>query len=111
MNLKIVTYNIQFSLQRENIIKNINLLSKEGVLVFCLQEVVRLPNQEFIVDLILKKLGPEWDAIYHLGEEVSRSGMGNCIIWNKKNLNFKEVKNITLPRKEKINYHEWLFTK
>ena len=110
MFLRVATYNIEFSQQREVIISNIDTMAKDGIMVFCLQEVARR-GENFIIDDLLKKLGNTWQAIYHLGNEGFPFGMGTCILWNGKVLHLKKSKEILLPKKTRIAFHEWLFAK
>lgn len=109
--IKVATYNILFSLSPEKIVGNISLMKKKGIIVFCLQEVVRVPEKTFIGDLILKKLGPEWKMIIHIGDETGNFGLGTAIIWNNTALKLKKSEKINLPKIKKIAFHEWLFSK
>lgn len=110
-SLKIATYNLQFSLDSRQIVHNIHLMAENEIVVFCLQEVLRLPNKTFILDLILKDLGANWKVVYHIGEEKSRLGIGTCILWNNKILQPQKTEKFLLPRKHTIAFHEWMFAK
>ncbi len=107
--LKIATYNIQFSVNSQQIINTLKMLAKDGVSVFCLQEVV--PNfQDNIVDKILDGLGSNWQAIYHLGDDQGFLNMGNCIIWNKRKLKLTKSNKVTLPYSGNLLLHEKIFS-
>lgn len=105
-----VTYNIQFSQHPEKIKENILKMAKMGTSVFCLQEVVCNYDKNFIVNVLLKKLGRDWDAIYNLGKEKSELGMGNCIIWNNKVLSLERKQKEFLPNSRVLAIHEKFFS-
>lgn len=108
--LILATYNIQFSLYPEEIKTNIAKMAQEGISIFCLQEVTHSPGKTFIIDILLKELGSDWDAISNLGEEQSVLGMGNCIIWNTKVLDLKKIQNEFLPKSKALSMHEKVFS-
>lgn len=107
----VATYNIQFAVNSEKIINNIEQLAKEGVNIFCLQEIINIPNEVFIVEKILKRLGSKWKAAYHAGEEVSKLSIGTAILWNSEIFAFKQAEKILLPKIKKFDFHEKLFYK
>lgn len=111
--LIIVTYNIQFAINEEDILNNLEKMAKEGVEIFCLQEIITVLNEEFIVNKILKKLGPEWQAAYHVGEvqRESKLSIGTCILWNKDILKLENEIKILLPKLNKFALHEKLYYK
>lgn len=94
---KIATYNIEFSRKADLIVQNLLQLKKDGVEIFCLQEVLRIPNVEFIIDKILKRLGNNWKAEYFLGEETDSRGHGVAIIWNTKMFHLESLERILFP--------------
>lgn len=104
--INILSYNILLSKYPEKIIKNCVDFAKDGVIIFCLQEVVRYPEKEFILDDLLEALGKDWKVIYHLGDEKSSLNSGTCIIWNSKFLTLKTSQKILLPKITKLSIRE-----
>lgn len=109
--LKIATYNLQFSRNTKDLVKNIAKLTQNGVIVFCLQEFVRRKGQEQIGDKILETLGSDWSLITHLGTENTDQGMGTAILWNTRILTLTQQNKILLPKRKKMAFHEWLFAR
>lgn len=109
--LIVATYNILFGNNAEQIVKNINKMATEGVDLFCLQEVINRPNQPFIIDQILEKLGKNWQSEYHVGNEYSKSSIGTAIIWNTNTFKLKQTEKILLPKIKKFDINEKLFYK
>ncbi|SRR6266568_9329555 len=107
----IATYNILFGINQPAIIKNIVQMAEDGVSLFCLQEIINVPNEEFIIDKILKRLGTNWKASYHVGREMSKLSIGTAILWNTKIFNFKRQEKILLPKLDKFDLHEKLYYK
>jgi endonuclease/exonuclease/phosphatase family metal-dependent hydrolase len=107
--LIVATYNIQSSLHPSQITKNILKMARKGVTVFCLQELVAYRDRPFIGDLLLKKLGKDWQAVYHLGQARSLLGMGNGIIWHTKTLTLKDHQKVLLPPSPPLAIHEKAF--
>ncbi len=105
----LATYNIQFGFNREEIIENIVQMAKQGIDIICLQEVIHVENKEFIITSILKKLGADWDAKYHVGEERSKEGIGTAILWNSKLFSFRKQEKVLLPKINKFDLHEKFF--
>jgi endonuclease/exonuclease/phosphatase family metal-dependent hydrolase len=105
----IATYNIQFGVNREKIIENIYRIAQEGVTIFCLQEIINVVDKEFIIDTILKQLGNNWKAAYHVGEEISRLSIGTAILWDTNKLKLIDQEKFLLPKIEKFDLHERLF--
>lgn len=85
------------------------MADSKGVAIFCLQEVVHHPNQEFIVTSLLKRLGKDWSAQSHVDQGESWLGMGTCIIWNQKKLHLQKTEKILLPINQHIALHESIF--
>lgn len=109
--LIIATYNTHFCQEPKQLIKNIcQMADSKGVVVFCLQEVVRYPNQEFFITSLLKQLDKNWSAICHVGEDESWQGMGNCIIWNEEKLHIQKTEKILLPIHQGMALHESVFS-
>ncbi len=104
--LKIATYNIQFSLHPHQLQQNILALKKQGIAIICLQEVTVTANQPSIIELLLAKLGPDWQAIWHLGKDKNVQGMGNCILWNNRVLKLLKHSNVLLPYSNKFTQLE-----
>ncbi len=107
----IATYNILFGINQPTIIENIAHMAEDGVSLFCLQEIINVPNEEFIIDKILKRLGTHWQASYHVGEEMSKLSIGTAILWNTKTFNIKHEEKILLPKLDKFDLHEKLYYK
>ena len=108
--IKVATYNIQFSLHPDQIIENILMIASNGVSVICLQEVVVYNEHSNIIDAVLRKLGSNWQAIYHLGKSRDVLSAGNCILWNTKVLELIKNKNISLPYSKTLSLHEKVFS-
>src|SRR5579859_7410891 len=94
---KIVTYNIEYGSQHEKIFENIIQMVKDGVDVFCLQEVINIKNETFFIDTLLNKLGSSWGAAYNIGKEDGRLSLGNALLWNKKKFSIISNEKILLP--------------
>lgn len=111
--LIIATYNIQFATNEEKILNNLEQLAKDGVEVICLQEIITNLQEEFIVNKILNRLGPAWQAIYHVGEaqKEAKLSIGTCILWKKNKLALKHEEKILLPKLTKFALHESLYYK
>src|SRR5216683_8131689 len=107
----VATYNIQFAVNTEKILDNIEQMGKDGVDIFCLQEIINIPNEEFIIDKILKRLGNNWKASYHVGKEISKLSIGTAILWNFDKFNFKHEEKILLPKLKKFDLHEHFYYK
>ena len=107
----LATYNIQFAIHREKIIANILQMEKEGIHMFCIQEIINIPSDVFIVEKILNKLGSKWKASYHVGEEFSKVSIGTAIFWNSEIFTLKKEEKILLPKIKKFDLHEKLFYK
>lgn len=108
--MKIATYNIQFSAHPTQIIENIQTMADDGVQIFCLQEVVSLPHQPFIISQLLQHLGKDWKAICHLGNEKTLLGMGSCILWNSSVFHLEKVQKVLLPKSQKLSGPEKAFS-
>src|SRR6266567_4797870 len=109
--LTIATYNILFANNAEKIIANIATMAKDGITIFCLQELINIPNKAFIVDRILEKLGKNWQAAYHVGSEFSKVSIGTGIFWDTTVLKFEKSEKILLPKIKKFDLHEKLYYK
>jgi len=110
-HLTVVTYNIQFGINSEKIIANIETLAKDGANIICLQEIINIHNEIFIIEKILKRLGSKWKASYHVGKEISKLSIGTAIFWNSEILTFKHEEKILLPKIKKFDFHEKFFYK
>ncbi len=104
--LTVATYNIQFGIDRETIVDSIEAMAKKGVDIFCLQEIIHDPSKELIVDTILKRLGKQWQAAYHMGTEPSRHSIGTAILWNTSVVKKEHEEKILLPKLNKFSLHE-----
>jgi len=109
--LTVATYNIQFGINSEKIINNIKILADEGANIICIQEVITELPKELIINRILKRLGKNWQASYHIGDGQHRSGMGTGILWNTDLVTLKHDEKILLPKLKKFAPHEKLYYK
>ncbi|HCC84706.1 MAG TPA: hypothetical protein DEP87_03420 [Candidatus Pacebacteria bacterium] len=107
----LITYNLQFSLNGEKISDNLVKFARQGITIFCLQEVVAQKNQPFIIDLILKKLGSNWKEIHYLNQNLGNANMGNCIIWDNSKFKLLKTQNLALVPAKAFAIHEWIFAK
>ena len=96
MNFKIATYNIHHGLKLSKVIDNIERLSKDGVVIFCLQEIREFTGEVNAVANILRSLGRGWD--YETFIEPDSYNFGLCVIWKKDNIKLKKIEKIVLPR-------------
>lgn len=108
-NLNIVTYNIQNSSKAEEIKQNILALAAKGAGLFCLQEVRKYEHKEFIVDALLKLLGPSWKAEYLISPQSFDLGL--CTLWDSSKLQALSFEKLLLPRLPKLKLHEKIFVK
>ncbi len=109
--INILSYNILLSKYSEKIINNCVDFAKDGVMVFCLQEVVKYPKKDFIIDTLLNALGKDWRVTYHLGDEKSSLNSGTCIIWNRRFITLRTSKKILLPKITQLSIHEIILNK
>jgi len=107
--IKLATYNIQFSQHPEKVINNILKMVTDGVSVICLQEVVLYKEKNIIQDL-LHKLGSSWKAECNLGKEENVLSMGNCILWNEDAVSAESKHLKLLPYSGKLHIHEKVFS-
>jgi endonuclease/exonuclease/phosphatase family metal-dependent hydrolase len=110
-HITVATYNIQFAINTEKILDNLEQMTKDGVTFFCLQEIINIPQEIFIIEKILKRLGSKWKSSYHAGEEFSKVSIGTAIIWNSEIFKLKQEEKILLPKINKFDIHEKLFYK
>ncbi len=83
--LKLVSYNLDHSNQRQRLGENIRHLANLGAQLFCLQEVRARSNEEFIGDYLLTRLGPDWQGRFFINVD-SKNDYGLGLIWNTKAL-------------------------
>lgn len=107
--LAIATYNIQFGINAEQIIISIATLVSNGAQIICLQELINTPDEGFLIDKILKRLGSKWQAAYHVGTEQSRLSIGTGILWNTEVVKLNHTEKILLPKLKKFDIHEHLY--
>jgi endonuclease/exonuclease/phosphatase family metal-dependent hydrolase len=108
--IKIASYNIQLSKNVRQITENIVHMAKDGVAVFCLQEILEYKNQQFIGDHLRKALGPSWEIEYYKGEIGLPDGLQTGILWNSKVLTCKKVLKFPVFKIDKFAPHEWLYS-
>lgn len=108
-HLRVVTYNIQFGINTQRIIENIKKLAEDDTNIICIQEIINNLPQELIVKAILKQLGSNWHASYHIGTENSRQSIGTAIFWDNNILKLKQEEKILLPKIKKFALHEKLY--
>lgn len=101
MNLKIATYNIHHGLKLKKITENINKLSKDGVVVFCLQEMRESIKEISVLNACLEALGDNWE--YETFLEPDSFNFGLCLIWKSNILKSKKIDKIILPEIPKSN--------
>lgn len=99
--LSVATYNIEYSRRPQLLIKTIVQMIQNGVNVFCFQEILRLPENEFIVDVLLKELGKNWKLEYFVGDEGNYQDVGVGILWNESILKLQKIEKINLPKMKK----------
>jgi len=104
--LTVVTYNIQFGINSEKIISNVEKIARNGADIICLQETVNVASQELIISAMLKRLGKNWQASYNIGTEYSRLSIGTSILWNTDTLKLQHEEKILLPKLAKFALHE-----
>lgn len=100
-SLSVATYNIEYSRRPQLLIKTIVQMIQNGVNVFCFQEILRLPENEFIVDVLLKELGKNWKLEYFVGDEGNYLDVGVGILWNESILKLQKIEKINLPKMKK----------
>lgn len=101
MNIKIVTYNIHHGLQLKRIVENITKLSKDGVNIFCLQEVREFNKKSSVLLELSRALGDGWK--YEVFLEPNNYNFGLCVFWKSSIFKVKKVERIILPRIPKYN--------
>lgn len=104
MNLKIVTYNVQFGVKANRIVGNIRKLAESGVSIFCLQEVKEFANQPSLLNAILDQLGEGWGS-----DTLIRTGshdLGLVTLWKKDILLRKDSVQVLLPKLERFSRSE-----
>jgi endonuclease/exonuclease/phosphatase family metal-dependent hydrolase len=109
--LSLVSYNIQYCVNKESIISNIDKLSQEGVDLFCLQELQKIPKREFVGDKFISFLGREWKGEYLLDKKNPYLGLGLGVLWNTFSLKLIDVDEILLPKTKPFNFVERLKTR
>jgi len=107
--LTVATYNIQFGINSEQIITSIVTLVTNGAQIICLQELINTPQERFIVDRILNRLGKNWQAAYHVGTEQSRLSIGTGILWNTQVVKLNHTEKILLPKLKRFDLHEHVY--
>lgn len=107
-DLKLVSYNICDSGQQEEIIDNLLDFSKQGVNMFCLQEVRRPKDGPFIGDSLLEKLGSGWQAEFFLSDSPASSDYGLGILWRSDVIKPVKFERLTFPSLDQLNGYEQL---
>src|SRR6185369_6038122 len=107
--LKIVSYNIDNSVKTDLIVKNILELSAKGANIFCLQEVRPVKEGRFIGDIILEKLGSDWQAEFFMTAGYSHFDNGLGFVWNKKQVTADKFETISFTKLNKLDVHEQVF--
>lgn len=108
-NLNIVTYNIQHGKNTQDIIANILSLAHKNINIFCLQEVREYPSKPFIVDTLLKDLGPSWQAECLVKGHTFDLGL--CTLWDSSKIRSKSFEKLLLPKLPKLRFYEKAFSK
>ena len=109
--LKVATYNLEVSRRPEILTKNIYEMVREGVDIFCLQEVAPGEGEEFIINKILRRLGKDWQAEWSLSDTTQPIAFGNAIIWNEKILKRIGSEIVLLPERREPRRHEKIFSR
>lgn len=105
VELKVVTYNLNNSVQEKRILRNIQNLSSQGVNLFCLQEVRPARKRKFIGDLMLEKLGRNWQGEFLLNLKQNYD-YGLAILWKSSDISPLKFQSISLPRIDRLTPFE-----
>src|SRR5688572_2204422 len=101
----IATYNIELSKRPDEIVQNVSDLSNK-VGIFCLQEVMEVPEQDFVLDRIGDTLGTKWQSQFYLGDTDDERGIlghGVAIAWNTSRYELESIQRIALPKMQKLS--------
>lgn len=110
-DLSVVTYNIQHGLYAKQILTNISTLQTSyNPQIICLQEVRKPPNELFLLDNLLKKLGKNWDAVYSVGERHYLD-LGECTLWDTSSIQILNHKIIHFPKIKRVGIMDKLLIK
>ncbi len=96
----VATYNIELSKRPEKLVNNIKTIADRGATAICLQELLK--RDKFIIDMIVSKLGNNWEYEYFIGEEQDYFAHGCAILWNNSVLNITNTYRILLPKMNKL---------
>ncbi len=94
--VRLVSYNLNHSLHRSQLIENIVQMSKLGTNIFCFQEMRTSKKKSFIGDEILETLGSDWQGKFLLSYN-SKNDYGLGIVWNAQDINLRAFQSIDLP--------------
>ena len=101
--IRVATYNVLHSYNPAQIATNIKQMADSGVDVFALQEVLKDEGKEFILDVILKKLGETWKAEYSLIPVYSWRTWGTAILYNSKKIKLLEARKIDMKKMDRLS--------
>lgn len=105
-DLKIVSYNILLGRKPQEITKNLKDFAREGVQIFCLQEVWKEFRGVDISALLLKALGPGWQAECFLSSKPNNFDYGLCMLWQSSTLQSVSFEHLSLPLLPKLKIWE-----
>lgn len=106
--IAISSYNIELSKRPDAIIKNVTDLSKT-VGIFCLQEVMHVPGEEFILNRLCDTLEKNWRVEEYLGDQVTEPGIlshGVAVVWDSNRYEYQSTKKIALPKMAQLSWRE-----
>ncbi len=106
--LKIVSYNICDSIDEKNISDNIVNFANDGVNFFCLQEVRPAKEGKFIGDILLEKLGNEWQSEFFLSSDPTNSDYGLAMLWRKNAIESVRFQTLSFSKLNVLNLFEQL---
>jgi endonuclease/exonuclease/phosphatase family metal-dependent hydrolase len=107
--LIVATYNIEYSRRPQQITKTILRMARRGVSVICLQEMLRIPQQAFIGDVLLDVLGESWELVYFIGKKGNYLDEGVGILWNTKDVSLQSTNRVSLPELKNPKRYERFF--
>jgi endonuclease/exonuclease/phosphatase family metal-dependent hydrolase len=110
MNLKIVTYNIQFGAGNiDQVADNIQNLAALGTALFCLQEIRQFDGQRANIAVITERLGTNWQ--WETFIKPNSHDVGLAILWRPELLDLVKMDKILLPKLSQFNFYENFFEK
>lgn len=96
--LHFVSYNICMGKNAQKVVGNLEQFAYRGARLFCLQEVRRSYKDVSVIDLLLKRLGPLWQAESFLSSKSKSFDYGLCLVWHSETLEPIKFEHLSLPR-------------